>query len=322
MNKKTIFIDTDTGNDDLMAICMLLSSKKFEVIGFSTVNGVSRAGTGAKNLARILSYLNLNTIPVIQGFTKPMSRSWKAEFPKIDRQRANRLTLVKNINIPKLNSKDVKVYNSIIKIFDIVNKNPKKVTLVCLGPLTNIATLVNKFGNKFTKNIEQIVLMGGAVNTPGIVPPLDLAEYNMYLDPEAAKILFDYGVTITMVPIDATKWVPADPKYIKGKSDKFKLGQFYKTIKQFKPTTKTGNIIKEIILNNKGDFNYFYDPLVSAILEQPNLIKGSQKLNIEVSVSGQRRGLTKRNVNKNGNVKVINKISNMGFYKLVLSKIV
>lgn len=321
MNKKTIFIDTDMGNDDLMAICMLLSSKKFEVIGISTVNGVARASTGAKNFARILSYLNITTIPIIKGFVRPMSNTWRAEFPKKDMQRANQLALIKNISIPKLISKNIEIYNSIIKIFKIINRNPQKVTLICLGPLTNIATLMNKIGKKFTNNIDQIILMGGAVNAPGIVYPLNLAEYNMYLDPEAAKIVFDSGVQITMVPIDATKWVPADINLIKNNSEKFSLEKFYQKIKLTKPIRKTGNIIKEIILNNKSDFNYFYDPLVSAILEQPDMIQGSKKLEIKVSITGQERGATSGKVSKDGNVQVINKINNKKFYNLVLNKI-
>jgi purine nucleosidase len=250
-----------------------------------------------------------------------MSNTWRAEFPKKDMQRANQLTLIKNISIPKLISKNIEIYNSIIKIFKIINRNPQKVTLICLGPLTNIATLMNKIGKKFTNNIDLIVLMGGAVNVPGIVYPLNLAEYNMYLDPEAAKIVFDSGVQITMVPIDATKWVPADINLIKNNSEKFSLEKFYQKTKLSKPIRKTGNIIKEIILNNKSDFNYFYDTLVSAILEQPDMIQGSKKLEIKVSITGQERGATSGKVSKDGNVQVINKINNKKFYNLVLNKI-
>jgi len=321
MNKQTIFIDTDMGNDDLIAICMLLSSKKFKVIGISTVNGVARASTGAKNLARILTYLNIITIPIIKGFVRPISNTWRAEFPKNDKQRANRLTLIKKIGISKLISQNIRKYNSIIEIFKIINRSSQKVTLICLGPLTNIATLINKFGKKFTRNINQIVLMGGAVNVSGIVSPLNLAEYNIYLDPEAAKIIFNSKLRIIMVPIDATKRVPADLNLIKNGSEKLNLVEFYQKIKTSKSTTKTGNIIKEIILNNKSDFNYFYDPLVSAILEQPDMIQGSKKLEIKVSITGQERGATRGKVSKDGNVEVINKINSKKFYNLVLNKI-
>ena len=310
------------GVDDLMAICMFLSSERFEVIGISVVNGVARVGTGVRNMARVLSYLGISDISIVRGFAKPISKSWRAEFPKIDRQRANRLTLIQNINLPKFVSKGTQISGTVDNIFRKIDESPEKVTLVCLGPLTNVATEISKYGDRFKCKLERVVLMGGAVNVPGIVSPNNFAEYNMYLDPEAAKVVFDSGVPITMVPIDATRWVPADLKRVKNSREKKYLDRFYQVVKRSKPFRKAGKVIREIVLNNKGDFNFFYDPLVSAILEQPSLIENSEILRIKVSISGWKRGTTNRETCKDGNVQMINKINNNGFYELVLNKII
>lgn len=321
MNKQKIFIDTDMGVDDLMAICMFLSSERFETIGISVVNGVARANTGVRNLARVLYYMRMADIPIIRGFAKPISKSWRVEFPIIDRQRANRLTLVQNINLPKFISKDIRISGAVDSIFRKINKSPEKVILICLGPLTNVATEISKYGDRFTNKLERIVLMGGAVDVPGIVSPNNFAEYNMYLDPEAAKVVFDSGIPITMVPIDATKWVPADPKKARNDLERKALAKFYQVVRRSRPSKKTGKIIKEIILNNKGDFNFFYDPLVSSILEKPNIVEKFKKLKIRVLLTGQKRGATRGEDYGRINVSVINKVNSDEFYRLVRSKL-
>src|SRR3989344_5304319 len=108
--KKPIYIDTDVGNDDLIAILMLQLSKKFN----------------------------------IKGKTRAMNRNWQAVFPKIDRVRANKLTLLEKIPLPQDPSPKILVYNSLDKLADLIKSERQKITLVCLGPLTNIATLIEK----------------------------------------------------------------------------------------------------------------------------------------------------------------------------------
>ncbi len=307
--KIPIYIDTDMGNDDLIAIAMLMLSKKLDIKVISTVFGVASVNKGTNNLAKILTYINQN-IPIVKGKTKALNLNWNAKFPKIDCLRANNLTLLKNLNIPT-KSKNIKTYSSIESFYQIIQKESKKITLVCLGPLTNIAYLIKKYQEKFTNKINQIILMGGAINSPGIVPPANISEYNIYLDPESAKIVFNLNIPITVVPIDATQWVPA----------MFMPKKIYSKIKLSKPQNKISQLIKELIINNNSDFDYFYDPLVSAIMEKPQIIKQSLSGDINIVSKGKNRGQAKLLSKKKGNIQVISKVNPCQFYNQLLKRI-
>lgn len=315
--KKIIFIDTDMGNDDLIAICMLSLSKKFSIKAISTVFGVSRAKQGAINLKRILIYTK-QKIPVFNGKSQASKTGWKAKFPPKDCLRANQLTLLINLSIPKY-PENIVNFGSIDKFYDLIQKQSQKIVLVCLGPLTNIAYLANKYQEKFTNKIDKIYLMGGAIKVPGIVPPLYKSEYNIFLDPEAAKTVFKLNIPIIMVPIDATKFVPAMPKLIKNKKTRKLLKNFYSELNLKQPKNKISQIIKELILNNQYDFNSFYDPLVAATMEKPKIIKQCQSGSIDIILKGKNRGQTTLTNKLNKNILIVTKINPLKFYQLTLS---
>ena len=153
---KNIIIDTDMGVDDIVAISLLLNKPAINIKAISTVRGVADLDRGTNNLARLLTFVGRTDLPIYQGFSPAKQ---KIDFPKIDRRRANNLTLLKNISLPKLPSKKV-----IIKKFNYKLDSP--VSLLCLGPLTNIAKAIQG-----KSNINEIVIMGGAVFKPGNIPP-------------------------------------------------------------------------------------------------------------------------------------------------------
>jgi|GEM_PF-5899969 inosine-uridine nucleoside N-ribohydrolase len=313
-----IIVDTDMGNDDIIAICALLKSKKFNVKAFSTVFGVTTQKVGANNLSKLLAYINLN-IPICRGKSKAVKSNWNASFPKIDQIRASNLTLLNTLNIP-LNIKTDKNYISLDLLYKFIQNESEKITFVCLGPLTNLAYLLNKYQNKLTDKIKQIFIMGGAINTPGIVPPLNVSEYNIYLDPEGAKTVFDSNIKLTIFPIDATKWVPAMLSFSTNQNKKI-LNRFLTKVKQTRPNNKLSQIIKELIINNNNDFNYFYDPLVSACMENTQLMEQSKTGSISVSLSKNNRGRTTLAKNFKANTQVISKINSRLLYQQILSLI-
>ena len=316
---KKIYIDTDLGYDDLISICLLFSSKKYQVRAISLVNGVSSINKGIENLIKILKYLKIKNITLIKGKSKTIKDNWKAFFPLKDRQRAIKLELIKKLPLSYLNKKRVKIYP--LKIYpSLLKTETKKITLVCLGPLTNIAYLIKTYGKLFTDKVEQVYIMGGAIKTPGIVPPLNLVEYNIYLDPEAAKIVFNSSLPITLVPVDATYDVPAMAALAKKVEAKILLKQLINKLQSQNFKSNVSLLIKEIILNNQYDFNRFYDPIVAGIMIKPKMIKKTLQGNITIITKGKCRGQTKLiNGISNKNINIIIKVKSNIFYKLLIS---
>lgn len=288
---KNIIIDTDMGVDDILAINLLFNKPSINIKAFSTVKGVANLSTGTKNLARILTFSGKVKLPIYQGYCLPKQ---KINFPIIDRQRANNLTLLKNISLP---SKSInKIY-----INQLIKNLPIPSTLLCLGPLTNLAALINK-KPKITNNLKKIIIMGGAVFSPGNIPPSKRSEYNIALDPQAAQTVFSSGLPITLVAIDATRQVSAKNKL------------FIKQILTKKPQTNSGKIIQAIILNNKNDFINFYDPLASAILLDNRIVLKTVNVNITVKADGQTIG----KINPKGKISLITKVNKKAFYQLII----
>lgn len=288
---KNLVIDTDMGVDDIITICLLLKNSAINVQAISTVQGVANLNAGTKNLARILTFIGKTNIPIYKG-SIPLAQ--KVNFPKIDRQRANNLTLLKDIPIPKTPSKKV-----VIKKINFRLNSP--VSLLCLGPLTNIAQTI-KNNARF---IKELIIMGGAVFSRGNVSPDYFTEYNFALDPTAAKFVFNSGLPITLISTDTTKQVPAKNKF------------FLQQIRAKKPLTPMGEIIQSIILNNARDFIDFYDPLAATVLINPKIVSGSQKINLTILTNGQTIG----RLNPKSSIKLITQINQEVFYRYLISSI-
>ncbi|MBI3620061.1 nucleoside hydrolase [Candidatus Roizmanbacteria bacterium] len=295
---KKIYIDTDMGNDDIMAICLLLASEVIDITGISTVYGVSGAQTGALNLAKLLKYLGKN-IKIKSGSPQPLFEK-TASFPLPDRLRAENLVLS-----PRLKNIKTTIQRSSQKVEKFISEaiGGEKVIIVALGPLTNIA----KYISAQTKNINQklkIVLMGGGLKRGNVFPDR-YAEYNIWLDPEAAEIVFNSGVSITMVGINATDYVLATK-------------EFRQQIESIRPRTKAGAVIRDIILLNNGDFDAYYDPLTAAIVMDESLITSSLRGTVDAALKDKRRGETQFQKNNKGNVNVVMKVNASFFYSRLL----
>jgi len=297
---KNIFIDTDMGNDDIMAISLLLLSNRVKVTGFSTDFGVSSTRQGGLNLYNLISYYKL-TIPVIVGSAKSSNNNTRA-FPTFDRKRAENLILLPYF---QKTIKSIKRKNNYEKI--IFEKLQNNTTIIALGPLTNIANLITKYGDCFTNKINEIFVMAGGIYS-GNVPPEKIAEYNILLDPKAANIVFSSKIPIKMIGIDAARFAPATQ-------------EFKNKVVNIKQKSRQGKIIKSIILNNNADFDFFYDPLAVSIFLDQKIIKQSLKGFIHVSKKGKNTEQTIFNRSENGNVRVILRINSSRFYKLISDNI-
>jgi inosine-uridine nucleoside N-ribohydrolase len=281
MKKERLLIDTDMGNDDIMAFAML-SESRFQIMGYALTDGVARTHAGASNLTGLLNYLG-RPAPIAIGPKRQFQA--QVDFPSIDIQRAEELTLVKDLNIKIPEEPQLQTFE---KLTTEALSDPT--TLFALGPLTNVAAIIENYPASAAK-ISRIVMMGGGINS-GNVSPDNFAEYNIALDPPSADKVFKSGIPIIMVGIDATKTVPATSEFAQGVSSLI-------------PGTKSGEVIRKIIINNAGDFNQFYDPLAAAILIDQSIATDTSTGNVSVSQEGLNIGQTFLNTSPSGTVKVI-----------------
>ncbi|KAK2453817.1 putative uridine nucleosidase [Trifolium repens] len=260
---KKIIIDTDPGIDDAMAIFLALRSPEVEVIGLTTIYGNVYTTLATRNALHLLEVAGRTDIPVAEG---------------------SHVTLSKE---PKLG------------VTDFAKANPGKVTVVALGPLTNIA-LAMQMDPEFAKNIGQIVLLGGSFAVNGNANPA--AEANIYGDPEAADVVFTSGADVLAVGINITHQVVLSG-YDREKlaSSKGKFAQYL-----------TG--ILEVYFSYHRDA-YNTNALLAAV--DPSLVTCTEGA-VRVQTSGITRGLTILH-NKQKRYDEITEWSNMPLVKVAVT---
>jgi len=192
--KRKIIIDTDPGHDDAMAIMLAVKSDVFNIMAITTVSGNSTIENTTRNARFILQVLGTEDITVYSGAEKPL----KQDLIQAVVHGKSGLEGIDPTNSAKLTN------NAVEKIISIIKENPEEVTIVTLGPLTNIASAIQKDPSTM-KKVKEIVTMGGAINVAG--NKNRVAEFNVFVDPDAAKIVFDFPVKKTLVPLDACNHV-------------------------------------------------------------------------------------------------------------------
>jgi purine nucleosidase len=202
---KRIIIDTDPGVDDSMAILFAFQSPEVKIEGLTTIFGNTGTEVTTANALRLVELAGHPEVPVARGAEKPLLRpfsgdGWRvhgrnglggAEFPPPQGQAISR--------------------RGAQFIVDMVMENPGEITLVPLGPLTNIALAV-ALEPRIADNVREVVLMGGSAKGIGNASPV--AEANIRNDPEAAKIVFHAGWPVTMVGLDVTQKSVMTPEYV------------------------------------------------------------------------------------------------------------
>jgi len=191
MSKRKVIIDTDPGYDDACAIALAGITDKFEILGITSVAGNQTIEKVTQNALAIASYLNISA-PVCQGVSGPLIKPIQVA-PLI-----HGITGLDNVNLPPHNKvKGEK--NAINFIIDSCLSNDK-ITLVTIGPLTNVALAI-KLCPEIKSHIELISIMGGSANIGNCTPA---AEFNIFADPEAAHIVLSSGVKIKLNTLDVT----------------------------------------------------------------------------------------------------------------------
>jgi purine nucleosidase len=192
---RKIIIDTDPGQDDAVAILLALASPELEVIGITAVAGNVPLNLTEKNARKICELAGRPDQPVYAGASKPLKRKLvTAEY-------VHGKTGLDGPELPepKMQLQDQHAVDFIVEALHA--NEAGEITLCPLGPLTNIALALTKSPEIATK-IREIVLMGGGFFEGGNVTPA--AEFNIYVDPQAAEIVFASGIPIVMMPLDVT----------------------------------------------------------------------------------------------------------------------
>jgi len=195
MTQTQIIFDGDPGIDDALALLYVLKSDNAVLRGITTVGGNISLDKTTQNALRILEITNNTHIPVARGIEKPLLRENKSEGEVHGRDGLGN----SNLPIPKIKPIDDHAVDFII---NTIMENPKQITLVPVGPLTNIAVAVIK-EPRLKDYVKEVVIMGGAVLTYGNITPE--SEFNIFTDPEAAKIVFESGLPITLVGLGLLK---------------------------------------------------------------------------------------------------------------------
>lgn len=191
--KRKIIIDCDPGHDDALAILWALASPELEILAVTTVAGNNSIGAVTDNAVKVLTKAKVLNIPVARGYTDPMLGSISVGGGQVHGK--------SGLEGPKLpeNGFEISDINAVQLIIDILDNAEEKITIVALGPLTNVARVLAARPDLIEK-IDCISLMGGG--TIGNWTPA--AEYNIWADPVAAKIVYNSGVHIIMAGLDCT----------------------------------------------------------------------------------------------------------------------
>ena len=192
---QSLIIDTDPGQDDAVAILLALASPEINLLGITTVAGNVPLALTQENARKICDLAGRTDMQVFAGLDRPLVR------PLVTAEHVHGRTGLDGPVLPDPET-PLQEQHAVDYIIDTLRSEPAgSVTLAPIGPLSNIAMAMQRAPDIIPR-IRQIILMGGAYFEVGNITPA--AEFNIYVDPHAAKVVFASGVPVTMMPLDVT----------------------------------------------------------------------------------------------------------------------
>lgn len=241
--KRKIIIDCDPGIDDTLALMLALSSPELEVIGITIVCGNVPTDIGAENALKVLKFMNRLDIPVFYGEELPLKREY------VSAQDTHGMDGLGESNYPAVTEAEVK--KDAVNFLIHTLQTQKDVSIIAIGPLTNIAKALQKKEEVF-ENLDELISMGGSYKSHGNCSPV--AEYNYWCDPDAAKYVYEnLPKKIHMVGLDVTRKIVLTPNILEYMQivDKEK-GEFIKRITGF-----------------YYDFHWKYERVIGCVINDP-----------------------------------------------------
>ncbi len=305
-----IIIDTDPGQDDAVAILLALASpEEIELLGITAVAGNVPLALTSVNARKVCELAGRPDIPVYAGAEAPLTR------PLVTAEHVHGSTGLDGPELPAP-TMPLQPVHAVDFIVETLRVEPAgSVTLCPLGPLTNIALALQRAPDIAPK-IREIVLMGGAYFEVGNITPA--AEFNIYVDPEAAAEVFGAGAPVTVLPLDATH---------KALTTEDRLNRF----------RGLGTAVGDAVADWTDFFQRFdkekyaspgaplHDPCVIAYLLQPGLFSG-RHINVEIeTLSELTRGMTVADwwgvTKRPKNATFLGDVDAEGFFDLLVERI-
>lgn len=304
---KPVILDVDMAHEDMFSALLLLSHPNVNLRAI-TVSGTGEAHCepGVRNALGLVALGGQEDIPVACGRETPLAGD--REFPAEWRQAADDaygVTLPSGGAASDLSASDL--------IIDILQNAEEPITIVAVGPLTNVAEAIQKEAS-ITANVKEIYIMGGAVEVEGNVGNSgvglqnEYAEWNIYIDPTAANIVFNSGIPIVLVPLDATRDVPV-------------TRNFYNTLGNNR-SSHSASLVYDMLTANldfvdSGGFQ-FWDSLTAVIFTDPSLATYEEMQLTVVEEAGPESGRTK-SVPDGSKIKVAMRADRERFEQILLT---
>lgn len=194
MPPKRIIIDTDPGVDDALAFLLALASPEIQLEALTTTQGNVTLEKATRNALSVLEVAGAGHIPVVRGSVVPLVQPLRASAY------VHGESGIGNSHLPEPKTNPLPQH-AVDFLIERILAEPGEISIFAIGPLTNIAMAIRK-EPKFAKAIKELVIMGGAILEHGNITPQ--AEFNIYVDPHAAHIVFHSGIPITLIPLDVT----------------------------------------------------------------------------------------------------------------------
>jgi purine nucleosidase len=308
--KNKIIIDTDPGQDDAVAILLALASPdEIEILGIVAVAGNVSLAQNERNARKVIELGGRPDIPVYAGCERPIKRRL------VTAEHVHGETGLDGPNLP-LPKIELQTQHGVDYIIDtLLREEAGTITIATLGPLTNIAMAMVK-APAIIPRIQKIVMMGGGYFEGGNITPV--AEFNIYVDPEAADVVMRSGVDIVMVPLDVTHQALATKERIaaikaNGNASSLAVTQMLEFSERF----------------DLGKYGWpgapVHDPCVIAYILQPELFQG-RHINVSIETASELTvGMTVADywgvTGKVKNCTYLRSVNSDGFYKLLTERL-
>ena len=264
MRAQAVAIDTDPGIDDALALILAFRSPELSVELITTVAGNVPVRQGTENARRLLTLIaSGSTPPIAMGAARPLARRL---YTARDVHGSDGLGGMSRLRDP---SGDLRFPIAVPRaerdaagrLVELARRCGASLTVIALGPLTNIATAIRR-DRKAMRGIRRLVVMGGAVRVPGNVTPC--AEFNIFVDPDAAQEVMESGIPITLVPLDATRQVRLTRERLRRH-----LGRSRKPL-----ATAMRALTRDLLSGSLGREGFpMHDPLAVASVIVPGLLR-------------------------------------------------
>lgn len=314
MMAKKIIIDCDPGVDDAIALLLAISAAngcetlpRLDILGITTVAGNVPLTLTQKNARKICELAGRSDLPVYAGCPRPLLRSLATA------EEVHGATGLEGVALPEPQM-PLQPEHGVDFLIETLMSSQQAVTLATLGPLTNLAVAIVK-APQILSRIEEVVVMGGAITHGNITPS---AEFNIYVDPHAAQVVFTSGVKLTLIGLDVTHQAIATPERLAAiRAVGNPIG------------TTVANLISAYSIHDMKHYGFagapLHDPCVIAYLLQPELFTVRDLFVAVELASEQSIGRTIvdwwRSTASSANATVVTAINADGFYKLLVEQL-